>query len=120
MMKLYFTVIVFLFIFSGCNFQKQKSRISVQINSNWTFNYLPNQNIYTAIVSSDFDDSDWKAVGLPHTWQTYEITNDLHPFIKNASERDNSYWLKGWGYYCKRFITVESQTLTIFNYIKKY
>ncbi|NJK94220.1 MAG: hypothetical protein HC905_04135 [Bacteroidales bacterium] len=35
---------------------------------------------------------------------TYETTGDVHPFVRNASEKDNSYWWNGWGWYRKRIL----------------
>ena len=35
---------------------------------------------------------------------TYETTGELHPYIKNASPNDNSYWWNGWGIYRKRIV----------------
>ena len=78
-------------------------RITSNINTNWTFSYSADHRINKDFLSLDFNDKAWQIVALPHTWQTYETTGDLHPFIKNASERDDPYWWKGWGYYRKHF-----------------
>jgi len=78
-------------------------RIMVDFNRDWTFNYLPASQEKEAIAKSNFNDSQWPAIAVPHTWQTYETTGDVHPYIKNASERDDPYWWKGWGYYRKQF-----------------
>ncbi len=47
-------------------------------------------------------------MALPHTWSTYETTGEVHPFIKTATERDDSYWWYGWGWYRKHF-TISSE-----------
>ena len=75
---------------------------SVCINSDWTFNYFPSGDDGALACAVDYDDSAWKAVALPHTWMTYETTGDLHPFIRSASEREDSYWWNGFGWYRKR------------------
>jgi beta-galactosidase len=79
-------------------------RLEQTINRQWTFNYFPSENAYSnGCESPDFDDSMWPAVALPHTWQTYETTGKLHPFIHDAHEDDDPYWWRGWGWYRKHF-----------------
>jgi dienelactone hydrolase len=77
-------------------------RVLKTIDRDWTFQYQPQQAPDPAPARPDFDDSRWPAIALPHTWSTYETTGDLHPFIRSASERDDSYWWYGWGWYRKR------------------
>jgi beta-galactosidase len=79
-------------------------RVEKTINRDWTFQYSPAQEPDPAAARTDYDDSRWQAVSVPHTWSTYETTGDLHPFIRSASERDDSYWWYGWGWYRKRLI----------------
>jgi beta-galactosidase len=78
-------------------------RIDKTINRDWVFQHFPNQEPDSRAAQPDYDDSKWPAIALPHTWNTYETTRDLHLFIKNPSERDDSYWWYGWGWYRKRF-----------------
>lgn len=78
-------------------------RIIKTINRDWTFNYFPSGTENLSPKEVDFKDSAWTAIALPHTWMTYETTGDLHPYIQNASERDDPYWWNGWGWYRKRF-----------------
>jgi beta-galactosidase len=73
------------------------------INENWTFNYFPEESKGDGCQSVSFDDSKWPAISIPHTWMTYETTGDVHPFIKDPSDKDNTYWWNGWGWYRKRF-----------------
>lgn len=108
MTRLILTFLILDMCFSACHPQKNSSRITIPFNSSWTFTYSPGQEVEQPFTGSEFDDKDWIEVGLPHTWQTYETTGDLHPFIKNASERDDPYWWKGWGYYRKKFTIDES------------
>jgi len=75
----------------------------IPLADHWTFDYRPSSREDTTLVQPNFDDSQWSAVGIPHTWQTYETTGGLHPFILAASERDDSYWWQGWGYYRTTF-----------------
>lgn len=74
------------------------------INGNWTFNYFPSGDDTVLASGTDYDDSRWTAVSLPHTWMTFETTADVHPFIKSASEREDSYWWNGFGWYRKRLV----------------
>ncbi len=96
-------LIVGVFFFS-CHGQKEGSgRLSKTINTDWTFNYFPAEELDSGLVKKDVDDSQWPAIALPHTWQTFETTGELHPFIRSAAEGDDPYWWYGWGIYRKRF-----------------
>ena len=55
------------------------------------------------LPGADFNDSTWPAIAVPHTWQTYETTGKVHPFLFDASEKDDPYWWRGWGWYRKHF-----------------
>jgi hypothetical protein len=78
-------------------------RIEKTINSNWTFNYFPDEEPGKEYEASGYNDLNWPLIGLPHTWSTYETTGDIHPFIKLTSEVNDPYWWKGWGWYRKHF-----------------
>lgn len=78
-------------------------RLSKTINSGWKFNYFPENEQSKIFMDTGYDDSSWYAVGIPHTWNTYETTGEIHPFIMHPSERDDDYWWYGWGWYRKRF-----------------
>jgi hypothetical protein len=102
--KILFIITVLSALFVSCNIEKNHQvRLSKNINANWTFNYFPQSQPDTTIAQLRFDDSKWQAVAIPHTWSTYETTGEVHPFIYNASERDDSYWWYGWGCYRKKF-----------------
>jgi hypothetical protein len=90
---------------SGVNNPLPESpRITKVINREWTFNYFPEEKAdRKGCESPAFDDSKWPAVAVPHTWSTFETTGEVHPFIRNPSDKDNPYWWKGWGWYRKRF-----------------
>ncbi|MFW5985234.1 MAG: glycoside hydrolase family 2 TIM barrel-domain containing protein [Halanaerobiaceae bacterium] len=79
-----------------------------KINQNWKFNYFPEGNLKEEIAKNNFRDTDWVPVAVPHTWNTYETTKELHPFIMNASERVDPYWWYGWGWYRKE-IEIDSK-----------
>lgn len=81
----------------------EPARYQKVINSGWTFNYFPAESADKGCEGVSFDDSRWPVVSIPHTWSTYETTGELHPFIRNASEKDNPYWWNGWGWYRKHF-----------------
>ncbi|MFW5980596.1 MAG: glycoside hydrolase family 2 protein [Halanaerobiaceae bacterium] len=76
-------------------------RISQTINRDWRFNYFPVGVIDEEIAEVNYEDQNWTPVALPHTWSTYETTGELHPFIMNASEKEDLYWWYGWGWYRK-------------------
>ncbi|MDD3078735.1 MAG: glycoside hydrolase family 2 TIM barrel-domain containing protein [Paludibacter sp.] len=88
--------------FSRNYMNAREPRIVENLLQNWTFLYSPDTKENKSFSQSEFDDSQWEIVQLPHTWMTYETTKDLHPFIMNASENDDPYWWKGWGYYRKK------------------
>src|SRR5262249_50692085 len=85
-------------------------RVAQTINRDWTFNYFPAENAdHAGCQAPGFDDSTWPAIAVPHTWQTYETTGKLHPFIHDASEKDDPYWWFGWGWYRKHFSVAKDQ-----------
>jgi len=96
----------FIFVILLCASQAapatRAARIEKSIDRDWTFQYYPSPEPDLHPASEFFDDSAWPAIALPHTWSTFETTRDLHPFIKAATERDDSYWWYGWGWYRKR------------------
>jgi len=106
------------------SFEPQNLRNEVVINREWTFNYLPSGKEDATIAQNNYDDSQWMAVALPHTWSTYETTKNNHPYIMYASEREDSYWWNGWGYYRKRIVLgkeLEGKKIFIeFDGVQKY
>jgi len=99
-------------------------RLDKIINSNWTFNYFPSEKADRGYETSTYNDSNWPAVSVPHTWSTYETTGGIHPFIKDAAESDNPYWWSGWGWYRKHFSISQSysdyQVFIEFEGVQKY
>ncbi|PQV51521.1 glycosyl hydrolase family 2 [Jejuia pallidilutea] len=104
--------------------EAKPSRYQVNFNQDWLFTYNPSEIIDTDLLSNEIKDSTWLNVGLPHTWSTYETTGEIHPFIASASERDDSYWFNGWGYYKKSFqidADLEKKQLSLeFDGVQKY
>ncbi len=93
-----------------------------KINEEWVFNYFPGEAQDADFSKMTFNDSEWSIVSIPHSWQNYETTRQIHPFIMNAAEEEKtyfkrsggsignvSYWYYGWGYYRKRFTLKELQ-----------
>ncbi|MDI1247928.1 MAG: glycoside hydrolase family 2 TIM barrel-domain containing protein [Lacunisphaera sp.] len=78
-------------------------RVVETINRDWTFHYLPGENLPDNLTRAEADDSRWPRLALPHTWHTFETTGDVHPFTMKPSERDSAYWWNGWGVYRKSF-----------------
>lgn len=86
-----------------------QERVCKTINSEWTFNYFPAEKKASGVYEMPgFDDSQWSIVAVPHTWQTYETTRELHPYIRNAAATDSPYWWNGWGWY-RKHITIGEQ-----------
>lgn len=81
-----------------------QTRIAKTIDRDWTFQYFPAEQPDLAPANLHYDDSRWPAIALPHTWNTYETTREVHPFIKTATERDDTYWWYGWGWYRKHLV----------------
>lgn len=77
-------------------------RIVEELKNDWTFFYSPDFEEKQNLLMPEFNDNTWQLVSIPHTWMTYETTKELHPFIKYASEDEDAYWWKGWGYYRKQ------------------
>lgn len=76
-------------------------------NADWLFSYKeatakPVKGIPPQ-AQVGYDDAGWKSVSVPHTWQTYETTGELHPFIASPHAKDNPYWWDGKGFYRKHF-----------------
>ena len=109
-MKIFAILVSLFFTIAGVSGQKQTEnsqksrRVEKIINSFWTFNYFQGTGLNKGYELTAFDDSHWPSVSIPHTWNTYETSGELHPFIKSTSETDNSYWWTGWGWYRKHFI----------------
>jgi beta-galactosidase len=103
---LLFSVFLFMSVLSGQVKPAETSksgRIEKILNSQWTFNYYPDELADKGFEAAKYDDSRWAVVSLPHTWMTYETTGELHPFLMHPSEEDNPYWWRGWGWYRKHF-----------------
>lgn len=108
LIKMRILLIVLLFSTMGLNGQNkpvisENQRIEKILNSGWTFSYFPSASADKGYEVADFDDSRWPAISIPHSWNTYESTGELYPFIKNPSGNDFTYWWKGWGWYRKHF-----------------
>ena len=86
----------------------QTARMAKTINTEWVFNYFPEpESENGGYEKPSFDDSKWTYIAVPHTWSTYETTRELHPYIRNASYKDDPYWWHGWGWYRKRIVIGE-------------
>lgn len=74
-------------------------RSSIDLDRDWEFLYHPDPELPPGL--GDGTDG-WHAIGLPHTWQTYEHTGLPHPFLRDPAEGDDAWWWQGWGLYRKR------------------
>lgn len=110
-MRRFLTTILALFV--GCTLFGQgkryqrpvANRVVKTINTQWTFNYFPEEKAENGGYEDPaLDDSEWSYVAIPHTWQTYETTRELHPYIRNVSAKDDPYWWNGWGWYRKHLV----------------
>ena len=95
---------------SSANHVAKDVRMVRSLDRDWTFQYFPQQAPDERWAAAAADDSKWPAVALPHTWSVYETTRDLHPFIEHATEREDSYWWYGWGWYRKHFTISKAYT----------
>lgn len=77
-------------------------RLAIDLNRDWHFRYEPALSIADELVGATAPADNWKAIALPHTWQTWETTGQVHPFMRDPSETDDTTWWFGWGYYRKR------------------
>ncbi|MCE5345137.1 MAG: beta galactosidase jelly roll domain-containing protein [Bacteroidales bacterium] len=108
-MKIIFFLLLTFLYGAVSNGQKQPTAnqknctIEKVINSQWTFNYIPDEKADKGYESPEYSDSRWLAVSLPHTWNTYETTGEFLNSGKSPEDNDNSYWWRGWGWYRKHF-----------------
>jgi hypothetical protein len=80
------------------------------INSHWTFNYFDDKNAGKGCEIPGHDDSKWPLISIPHTWNTFETTGGMHPFIPGVTGDEDSYWHNGWGWYRKHFSIKQALT----------
>ena len=48
----------------------KQARAEKTINTQWSFNYFPETKMGTGYENTNFDDSKWPVVSVPHTWMT--------------------------------------------------
>ena len=50
------------------------NRYIANLNANWTFSKLPKESglVREVVEATEFDDSAWECVNLPHTWNDKE------------------------------------------------
>jgi hypothetical protein len=113
-MKLRYILFFISFIISTANaqdepFGTQNYSIKKNINSNWTFNYFPDDDV-KGCESVGYNDSRWPVVSIPHTWVLYETTGELFPFYRKEPEDSDFYWWTGQGWYRKHFTISKDQT----------
>jgi hypothetical protein len=108
-MKIVTILLSFFFCVAVLDAQKKplqnqlSGRSEKKINSQWAFSYFPDEDADKGYEAPGFDDSKWPAVSLPHTWNTYEVTGDIHSLILNREEYGGTAWRTGWGWYRKHF-----------------
>lgn len=89
-----FLIIIFI---SGCSYGPQYNTTSprrLKFNDAWIFSIGENKNA----IHTDFDDSDWRTVKIPHDWSIEgEISKD------NPSGHFGGFYPGGIGYYRKSF-----------------
>lgn len=85
-------------------------------NQFWTFRYYDEKQLERKTTSPSYtqrevnkdDIAAWKEISIPHTWQTYETTGEMHPFIYSPHAKDNAKWWLGRGVYRKKFTVNKS------------
>jgi beta-galactosidase len=98
--KIYFIVTALLLIFNQCTKEPVRVRIIKNFGKNWKFNPgdMPGSN------KTDFDDSNWRTLDVPHDWSIEgEFSND-HPATPGGGALPG-----GIGWYRKTFTLPESE-----------
>lgn len=110
------------------NLQKYETQVSERIsktmNNEWLFTYDPSSQLDLDMKEPAYNAASWSPVAVPHTWNTYETTRQVHPFIHDASERDSTFWWYGWGWYRKSIdigsTYVDKNVFLEFDGVQKY
>ncbi|WP_372756076.1 glycoside hydrolase family 2 TIM barrel-domain containing protein [Labilibaculum sp.] len=100
-MKIIVSAFLIFFIFQNVGLA-QNSRVEKRFDFDWKFSRTDT----SAALNSDYDDSDWKGVDVPHDWAFEEgISQD------GAQRESGGYFGGGIGWYRKQF-SVDSDMLT--------
>ena len=112
MRKIVYSFVVFLAVLISCTDEMKQPAIKFynDFNAGWKFF---NKDIPGA-EKPDFNDSDWRAVDLPHDWsvEDYPVQDSLHvgPFYRDqAGGADVGYLRGGTGWYRKTFSVPETE-----------
>lgn len=104
------TINLFLIILLGLLLWQCKSNESFESKRNQDFNegWLFMEDSTIVASTSEFDDTDWRTVDLPHDWsvEDYAVQDSVHigPFFKSMIKGEDVGYLRGGtGWYRKRF-----------------
>ena len=106
-----FLVLIILLFFMGCtgggqnripdNVITNKGRSDILFDDNWRF--LRGDSINAELT--DYDDSAWRIINLPHDWSIEDIPGTNSPLDSGAiGGIDAGYFIGGTGWYRKEFI----------------
>ena len=104
-----FIIIVLIFIFSGCNISKSNvnPRQKILFDFDWKFQKGDPVNAQ----STEYNDSTWRTIDLPHDWSIEDIRGKNSPFDSMAIWGiDGGYLTGGTSWYRKTFETPENSS----------
>jgi len=84
MKNIYFIIIALLILHSSCQNQNEAK---LKFNSNWKFKLLDDADSESSLFKSDYNDSDWENVSLPHTAH-------LEPLVVNDQWQGTCWYRK--------------------------
>ena len=96
---------------SGLMAQNNSPLRSISFDSTWRFT----KDSVTNAEQSDFNDSKWRNVDLPHDWSIEDLPNQtpdqiVGPFSKSSIGRAATGWtVGGTGYYRKKFVVEKAE-----------
>jgi beta-galactosidase len=91
---------------SGNLMLKENLSVEIQFDTDWHFHRGGAQGAEV----TDFDDSAWRVIDLPHDWSIEDLPGTLSPFEPHAvSQVSGGFTTGGTGWYRKSFIIPEDQ-----------
>lgn len=81
------------------------NRYIANLNANWTFSKLPKESglVREAVEATEFDDSAWECVNLPHTWNDKDGASGRTGICEGGE-----HYYRGLACYCKSFTPAAS------------
>jgi beta-galactosidase len=96
-------ILIFIFVFIRTSAQPELKR-----NNLFDFNWRFHKGGALGAEEPSFDDSQWRAIDLPHDWSIEDLTGTNSPFNIDAINQVNGgFTTGGTGWYRKKFIVPE-------------